>query len=449
VPSAYDDLPNTTFAMPGPLRERLSGLVMAGVKTGTFGLQVFDEIEPEEVLSPGTLSVLRASNNQPLAIVEQVSQQYLRLGDVTWEQVDSEGESFRSIADWRHGHEVFWAQFLEEIRTHTNDPHWEINDDTIVSYETLRVVETLPHAHDGRYPVVELIVPLAEAELASSDLYDLETIGIEELPISALITPDRAGETLAPPDRFVCLRAGFASVGAAVHAESELSRNWHPRFEVIVGDDWLDSWREHFDPVRAGRIVIVPAWRLNDPAVTNHPEYLSAQSNTNDIVLSLDPQRSWGTGGHQSTRLALLSLQKLNVQNASILDVGCGSGVLAIAALLLGAAQALGTDIESGSVSVTHDNAERNGVRSRCEAITTPIADITHTYDVVLANILAPVLIDLALHLKARTGNLGTLILAGLINDQEQRVVTAFHPMVVTDRIVEGNWVSLTLQHQK
>ncbi len=118
------------------------------------------------------------------------------------------------------------------------------------------MVERLPGADEGRYPVVMLAVPPDELELAVSELDELGTVGVEEL--------DTSGGTVA-------LRAGFPSDALAATAERALPRRWSPRLEVIVGDDWLDAWREHHEPLRVGRVVLAPAWKADDPDVTGHP----------------------------------------------------------------------------------------------------------------------------------------------------------------------------------
>ena len=166
------------------------------------------------------------------------------------------------------------------------------------------------------------------------------------------------------------------------------------------------------------------------------------------VVVRLDPKRAWGTGAHASTRLALSNLQlgQVELGGASVIDVGCGSGVLAIAALLLGASSAYGIDVDRTAIPVTMENARRNGVHDRCQAAFEPLHECMHTYDVVLANILAPVLIELAPDLQrvARPGAI--IVLAGLIEEQRERVIAAFDASELVRVTSDGSWCSLVLR---
>ena len=447
--SAADDLSPWEFATPGPLRERLNGLALAGAKTGTFSLLVLESVIPEYAATAvDTQFVMVGTNGARLGILETTDRVVERIADVTWEQVDSEGESFVSVDDWRRGHEEFWSRYLDVIRTHTNDPLWNITDDTEVVYETFRIVERLPGADEARYPVVECAVSPNEVELASADLYDLGTVGIEELAEGQELTDPRSPDRIHPDD--VLLRAGFPSDALAVAAEAALDRRWHPRFEVLLGDDWLDAWREHFSPMRVGRLVIVPDWKddqdlLGDPVL--------AGMGLGDVVLHLDPGRSFGTGGHASTRLALAALQRLDLVGLRVLDVGCGSGVIAVAALLLGADGALGLDIEEAALERTLRNATANGVASRCSATSTPIGALQvgalgaeADHHVVVANILAPVLIGEAEAIARTVGAGGALILSGFVADQADRVAAAYPSFSIEAELGDGSWRAWVLR---
>jgi ribosomal protein L11 methyltransferase len=435
---AEPTLPRWEYAIPGPLRERLNGLTLAGAKTTTFSLEVFEAVDDEPAPTLGQQSVMIGSNGAELAVVEVAGYETMRLADVAWELVDKEGESFVDVADWRAAHERFWDQFLGEIRSHLNDPTWVIHDDTIITCTHVRVVRKLPGADTARFPVVECVVASADIEWVSTELIDLDATGIEEITGGAGVTTTNG--KLVEPNQ-VILRAGFGTDEAAVSAEAELNhrdRSWGARYEVVLGDGWLDAWREYFEPQRIGRVVVVGDWDGAPPAVVKASDV--------DVVVRLDPARSFGTGAHQSTRLMIAAMQRLSLDGVSVFDVGCGSGVLSIAALLLGAASAHGTDTEDAALEVMLDNAQRNGVADRCTT-SRPDQSPTRTYDVVLANILAPVLIELSPILTASVGVGGVLLLAGLIEDQVARVAAAFPSMPVVDSLSDGNWRCLRLEH--
>ena len=418
------------FATPGPLRERLSGLVLAGVKTATFDLLDSARFDPTGVPVPGTNSTMHDSTGRPLAVLQTVSVDVLSLAEVTYAMAELEGESFTSVELWRQAHEDYWAPFVEQIRAQMNDPNWALTDGTLVVFETFTVAQRLAAADEGRYPVVELQVPADDHELAVSDLYELDTVGIEELLTEC---------------SEVHLRAGFASDDAAAGAERWIWAShpqWKPRFEVIVGDDWLDAWREHFAPVHVGSLLIVPDW---DGAVA------VAEADRPAIQrMFLDPKRAWGTGAHASTALMLSALQSPSVPltGAHVLDVGCGSGILSIAALLLGAATAYGIDVDRSAIAVTAENARRNGVEDRCSADWVPLEAITQSFDVVCANILAPVLINLADELQRVTRDGGTILLAGLIDVQVDRVREAFGRCDLVETRTDGAWRGIVLRHR-
>lgn len=433
-----DALPNWEFANPGPLRERLNGLALAGRKTGTFSLVVLNEMYPADAPSPGARFVMRGTNGAGLALIESLECRTLPISEVTWEQVDSEGESFLSVAHWREAHEDFWSRFTHEICAHTNDRNWRITDGTPVTYETFRVVEKLPGADSARFPVVELAISPDDLEWVSSELYDLGTIGIEELPIANLTSNrSRTGVTLL--SNGIGLRAGFPSDESAAEAEATLDTAWNPRFEVLLGDDWLDAWREHFEPTRLGRFMLLPGWWT----VGELAPFTSVGSDL--IPLVIDPGRSFGTGAHPTTELSLAALEHWLTPGQSVLDVGCGSGVLSVAAALLGASPVVGVDVEAAAVDNTRTNAERNGVAGVITASTDPVGVVEGTFDVVVANILAPVLIALADEITRRVTPGGRLILAGLIAEQRASVVNAYERLGLmhseTDQ--RGNWVGL------
>jgi ribosomal protein L11 methyltransferase len=416
-----DMLPVWEYATPGPLRERLCGLTLAGRKTATFDLVDEETVHAE----PGTRYAMIGSDGSRLAVLEVTEVIPMRFADVPWDLANAEGESFVDVADWAVGHRRFWDSI-----------GFPVDDDTLVQCERFRLIEVLPAAVGARYPVVEVLVPHTDVEFASAELAELDTIGIEEVEFGM------ATDGTAIPEGHVMLRAGFASDSAAATAECELSQPWKRRFEVLVGNDWLDAWRDSFQPVTVGKIVIWPSWWTEQP----DPAVLSTNE---QLVIQFDPGRAWGTGGHESTRLALSLLQQLPLTDRSVFDAGCGSGILSVAAAMMGARVVHGVDIDMASPAISHSNAERNGMADRVSATIESVAEVSATqadrFDVIVANILAPVLIELAPSLLALRSPQAPVVLAGLIDTQVERVMNAFHPLVCVLSESDGAWRGLVL----
>lgn len=209
------------------------------------------------------------------------------------------------------------------------------------------------------------------------------------------------------------------------------------RTHLVHEADWAQAWKAHFPVMRIGRrLIIRPTWRRH--------RRLPA-----DIVLSLDPGMAFGTGLHPTTRLCLEAVEQLAdrglVGRARILDVGCGSGILAIAALKLGAATALGLDTDPIAIEATIANARRNRQVRRLRARVGSLPSGERAFDVVLANLIAGVLVPLAgaLHDELRPG--GRLLASGIFIDREADVRAAFEAagLTVVGRSDEGDWVAL------
>jgi ribosomal protein L11 methyltransferase len=418
-------LPVWEFAVPGPLRERLCGLSLAGAKTATFDIA---DAESEAKAAEGSRFAMIDSNGTEIAVVDVIDRVKVLTKDVTWEQVQAEGESFTSVEDWRAGHEAFWASI-----------GFHINDETELVFETFRIAEVLPGTSSPRYPIVELTADRDDVELASGELYDLDgLLGIEEVE-TALTTGGRP-----VPEGSVVLRVGFSSNESAAAAEASIDRRWSPRFEVLLGDVWLDAWRESFEPLRIGRLVITPAW-WDEKKVRAHK--IVKKATTDDLVMSLDPERAWGTGAHESTGLILDLLQQHEPTLWDrVLDAGCGSGVLTVAARKLGWQHVHAVDIDRAAREVTMTNAERNQVAAGVSVSDAVWNDLpSGVFGLIMANILAPTLIEVAAELLRVRSKGAPVLLAGLIDTQVEQVTNAFAPLRVHTIRESGVWRGLLL----
>jgi ribosomal protein L11 methyltransferase len=206
---------------------------------------------------------------------------------------------------------------------------------------------------------------------------------------------------------------------------------------IVHESDWAEAWKAHFPVLRVGRrIVIKPTWREHVPAA-------------DDVVLDLDPGMAFGTGLHPTTRLCLAALEGAGdrglLSGARVLDVGCGSGILAIAAVKLGAVSAIGVDTDPIAVEATQANAARNGLDARIDARVGSLPTDDQPADLVLANLIASVLIELAANLRDAVRPGGTVLASGIFVDREVDVRASFAAvgLEVSARHAEGDWVAL------
>lgn len=203
----------------------------------------------------------------------------------------------------------------------------------------------------------------------------------------------------------------------------------------LPDDSYLDAWREFAEPVRVGcHLLVQPAWRSDVPAAPD------------DVVVRLDPGHAFGSGTHPTTRLVLSLLERFLEPGASVLDVGTGSGVLAVAAALLGASTVIATDLDPAAVRAARANAVANGVSERVVVTDLPLGSIDAVVDLVLANIGASVLRELAPDLLAHVRPGGKLILAGLLEDQATEVVGQFPRVVELERCSLDGWAAPVLR---
>ena len=218
-----------------------------------------------------------------------------------------------------------------------------------------------------------------------------------------------------------------------------------PRFRLLRDEDWAEAWKRAYRPIPVGqRLAIVPAWMTNP-----WPDR---------EAIFLEPGMAFGTGMHPTTRLVLAEVERLAPGAPRVVDVGCGSGILSLAALRLGAARAVGVDTDPVAVEVARQNAARNGLARRFTARVGSIEVLLRgdtvpfgQGELVLANILAPILVDLlgaGLAQVVAPGGHG--VLSGILAPQADEVAAAARAagLHVVRRSHEGDWVALTVQRE-
>jgi ribosomal protein L11 methyltransferase len=291
-----------------------------------------------------------------------------------------------------------------------------------------------PAPPEPRYPYVAVDVDPSEAEEAGALLFELGAEGLEERDATTLV---RA----APATGRVTLVASFADEAAAREAIAGLPEAWSARLEEVVGDAWRDEWKKHFEPFRiSDGIVIRPPWR----------EYAAV---TGEHVIELEPGRAFGTGLHETTRLVAetLAADPTALAGVRVLDVGCGSGVLSLVALALGAAEVRAIDVDPDAVAVTGENALRNGVSARLATDATPVGEVAGTYPLVLANIESKTLVELAPDLMARLAPGATLVLSGILAPavapaQLEDIRRAYAALEAGEVRTMGEWIAASFR---
>ena len=281
----------------------------------------------------------------------------------------------------------------------------------------------------------------AAAEVFTRYGYQGISIEVEGIP------PDTLDEGQAPPPGPLTLRAYLPEDDRAPEAIRQLTDALGylnmmypmpaPEFHTVDEEDWAEAWKAHYQPVRIGRhLLIRPRWIEMDLA-------------PDDLEIALDPGMAFGTGTHPTTQLCLEALEDMVVPGVTVLDLGCGSGILAIGAAKLGAAHIWALDIDPIAVTVTAENAEQNGVGDRITSQEGSLASVitsARRFDVLAANILAPVIIGMCgegLGQVVRPG--GKAVFSGIIAEQGDDVEAALRRtgLEPTRRRQIGDWIAI------
>ncbi|MFJ5484841.1 50S ribosomal protein L11 methyltransferase [Pectobacterium actinidiae] len=224
----------------------------------------------------------------------------------------------------------------------------------------------------------------------------------------------------------------MGAVIAILEQEPLLGAGFKHKIEQLEDKDWEREWMDNFHPMQFGkRLWICPSWReIPDP---------------NAVNVMLDPGLAFGTGTHPTTALCLQWLDGLDLEGKTIIDFGCGSGILAIAALKLGAARAIGIDIDPQAIQASRDNAQRNGVSERLELYLPKDQPADLSADVVVANILAGPLRELAPLISDLPKAGGHLGLSGVLATQAEGVAEAYADKFTLDPVAEREeWCRIT-----
>lgn len=207
--------------------------------------------------------------------------------------------------------------------------------------------------------------------------------------------------------------------------------------------DWVNNWKQYFHQFYVDDVLIIPSWEDVKP------------EDEDKMIIHIDPGTAFGTGMHETTQLCIRQIRKYVTGNTKILDVGCGSGILGMLALKFGAQYSVGTDLDPCAIDATHENMEVNGItKDRYEVMIGNIIDDKEVqdkagyecYDIVAANILADVLVELTPVVVNQIKKGGIYITSGIIDDKEETVVEAVKKagLEVLDVTYQGEWVCVT-----
>lgn len=259
------------------------------------------------------------------------------------------------------------------------------------------------------------------------------------------IPPDTWDEDEVPPAENLILRAYFLDDDDFLGKKRELETALRhmrlmypmptPNYSVVREEDWAEAWKAHYQPLRVGkRLLVRPLW-------------VDVELARDDIEIALDPGMAFGTGTHPTTQLCLEALETMAIPAMDVLDLGCGSGILAIAAAKLGAGKVLALDIDPIAVRATRENAARNGVAKQIVAEQGSLENVRSSarrFDMVLVNILARIILEMTGHGLSqilRPGGIG--IFSGIIDSQVNEVEAGLRRAGLTPiaRHKLGDWV--------
>ncbi|GAA0832673.1 50S ribosomal protein L11 methyltransferase [Marinomonas arenicola] len=287
-----------------------------------------------------------------------------------------------------------------QIRLNTTPEHVPAFEDTLLDCGA--IVVTFEDVHDD---------PVYEPDLNTTPLW-------KHTQVTGLFEADADLEHIRP-----AVEHKAAALGDAESLELKI--------EIVEDKDWEREWMDSYHPIKFGeRLWVCPSWR--------------EVPDENAITLMLDPGLAFGTGTHPTTALCLQWLDSIDCENKTIIDYGCGSGILGIAGLLLGANNMVGIDIDPQAVQATQANAERNQIDPARIEVKLPPYESDLQADIVVANILAGPLAQLATTITTLVKPNGKLALSGILANQAQEVIEAYQEWFTIESITEKEeWVRI------
>ncbi len=287
--------------------------------------------------------------------------------------------------------------------------------------------------------VAEFLTNLTGSGVCVDNL-SVDAFSVSEIPVSERVIVKAYVPAEADP---TCNMGKINSFISELSLRNPTLRFGTPTLSAVHSEDWSSSWKVHFKPLRVGKhLLIVPTWEEIEPL-------------PGDLVLRIDPGMAFGTGGHETTRLCLEMLEQV-MESAplmsvpSLLDLGTGSGILAMAASMLGAGRILALDIDPDAVVVARENLQLNQLSDQIECGITPLESLTECFDIILANILAEELVRLAPHLTKRLQPGASLILSGILAEKEWLVRQGFasQPLKYISTACAGEWVAMLYRNE-
>ena len=313
------------------------------------------------------------------------------------------------------------------------------------------------HTKNSMNKFIEITVSTTHlgGELISDLLWEYTDLGVVINDIEDVIALARDGrawdyadESIFKADKTVLVKAYFPIVEAkekisafekALYQMKENSPLDLGTLETtkreIDGDLWREQWKEHFKPIPIGRVVIVPEW-------------INYKEKQGEIKILLDSNMAFGTGEHETTSMCVEMLEKYVSKDDTVLDVGCGSGILGISASKLGAKKVIMTDIDECAVVATEHNMKLNGVTNGIVMLKNLLDDNTVKGDVIACNIMAEVLIFFAPHIGNNLNDNGVIILSGLLVERLEAVKKAYLDagFEFVEQKIKGEWSALVVK---